>query len=102
MSRLANAVRRRVLHDGLTDGACLLRVFRRAIVGALVPSPLLQAFLPAMAVAAGFRLAELPVRHHPRRRGRSKYGLRNLWWRPFAEMLRLRRELRRRPPPSPP
>jgi dolichol-phosphate mannosyltransferase len=97
LSRLANAIRSRVLHDGLHDAGCQLRVFRRAVIASLQPSPLLQAFLPAMAVAAGFRVGELPVRHHPRQHGDSKYGLRNLWWRPFTEMLRLRRELPRPP-----
>lgn len=95
MSRLANAVRQRYLRDGVSDAGCQLRAFRREIVGALRPSPLMQSFVPAMAAAAGFRIAEMPVRHHPRRRGASKYGLGRLWWRPFAEMIRLRRELRR-------
>lgn len=95
MSRLANALRRRLLHDGLHDAGCQLRVFRRAVIGTLQPSPLLQAFLPAMAVAAGCRIGELPVQHHPRLHGVSKYSLQNLWWRPFAEMLRLRRALPR-------
>jgi hypothetical protein len=99
MSRLANALRRRLLPDGLHDAGCQLRVFRRAVIGALQPSPLLQAFLPAMAVAAGCRVSELPVRHHPRRHGVSKYSLRSLWWRPAAEMFRLRRVLPR-PAPS--
>lgn len=98
MSRVANAVRRRMLADGMQDAGCQLRVFRREIIAALQPSPLLQAFLPAMAAAAGFRIAELPVRHHPRLRGKSKYGLRRLWWRPALEMLRLRRELAARKP----
>ena len=96
MSALANAVRSRVLHDGLHDAGCQLRVFRRAVIATLQPSPLMQSFLPAMAVAAGLRAGELPVHHHPRLRGDSKYSLGNLWWRPFREMLRLRRELRRR------
>ncbi|HVT73790.1 MAG TPA: glycosyltransferase family 2 protein [Lacunisphaera sp.] len=94
MSRLGNAIRRRVLFDRVHDAGCQLRVFRRAVVGALQPSPLMQSFLPAMAAAAGFRLGELPVRHHPRRHGASKYRLGNLWWRPFSEMIRLRRALR--------
>jgi len=95
MSRMANAVRRRVLRDGLHDAGCQLRVFRRSVIAALQPSPLMQAFLPAMAVAAGFRVGELRVRHHPRLQGDSKYNLGNLWWRPFTEMIRLRRVLPR-------
>jgi glycosyltransferase involved in cell wall biosynthesis len=96
MSWLANQVRRRILRDHLHDGGCQLRVLRREIIAALQPSPLLQAFLPAMAAAAGFRLAEVPVRHHPRRHGTSKYGLRQLWWKPAGEMIRQWIQLRRR------
>jgi len=96
MSRLANAVRRRYLRDGVSDAGCQLRAFRRELLAALRPSPLMQSFLPAMAVAAGLRVTELPVRHHPRTRGHSNYGLGRLWWRPFVEMIRLKRELARR------
>ncbi len=95
MSSLANAVRSRVLRDGLHDAGCQLRVFRRAVIATLQPSPLMQSFLPAMAVAAGLRAGELPVHHHPRLQGDSKYHLGNLWWQPFREMLRLRRVLPR-------
>jgi glycosyltransferase involved in cell wall biosynthesis len=96
MSRVANLVRARVLRDGLHDGGCQLRVFRRGVIGILRPSPLLQSFIPAMAVAAGFRVSERRVRHHARRGGESKYGLRRLWWMPMREMFRLRKELRAR------
>lgn len=96
MSRLANVVRRSILADRVHDAGCQLRVMRREVLSALQPMELLQAFIPALAVAAGFRIGEQPVRHHPRRRGRSKYGLGRLWWRPAAAMLRLRSVLRRR------
>ena len=99
MSRLANAVRRRLLPDGLHDAGCQIRVMRREVIAVLQPSPLMQSFLPAMAVAAGYRTGELVVRHHPRLHGVAKYSLGNLWWRPFAELLRLRRVLRRPTPP---
>jgi dolichol-phosphate mannosyltransferase len=95
MSSLANGVRSRYLGDHVSDAGCQLRAFRREIIPAILPSPLLQSFIPAMAVAAGFRVAEMPVAHHPRTRGESKYGLGKLWWRPFAEMIRLKREMRR-------
>jgi glycosyltransferase involved in cell wall biosynthesis len=99
MSRLANSVRRTVLGDRVHDAGCQLRVMRREVVAALRPMELLQAFIPALAVAAGFRVGELPVRHHFRRHGRSKFGFAQLWWRPAAAMLRLRWELWRRPRP---
>jgi dolichol-phosphate mannosyltransferase len=94
MSRLANAVSSRVLRDGLHDNGSQIRAFRREVVAVLQLRPLLQSFLPAIAVAAGFRVVEIPVRHHPRAHGISKYGLRQLWWRPFIEMLKLRWQLR--------
>ncbi|HVU18395.1 MAG TPA: glycosyltransferase family 2 protein [Candidatus Didemnitutus sp.] len=96
MSALANRVRRSVLRDGVHDAGCQLRVMRRELIGALTEMDLLQAFIPAQAVAAGFRVAEFPVRHRPRLRGRSNYGLGNLWWRPAVAMWRLRRKLQRR------
>ena len=94
MSRLANAVRRRVLRDPLHDAGCQLRVFRREIVDVLFPIELMQSFLPSIAVAAGFRVAEFRVRHHPRLRGKAHFGLRRLWWKPAVAMLRLRPRLR--------
>lgn len=96
LSRVGNAIRGRVLGDRLHDGGCQLRVMRREIVGVLFPVDLMQSFLPAIAAASGFRVGEFPVSHHPRIRGRAKFGLRQLWWRPFVALLRVRRELRSR------
>ena len=95
MSRLANAVRRRVLRDRVHDAGCQLRAMRREVAAALFPFELLQSFLPAIAVAAGFRVGEFPIRHHPRLHGRAHYGLRQLWWKPAAAMLRLRHQLQK-------
>ena len=97
MSRLANLVRGRLLGDHLHDSGCQLRAMRREVVAGLFPFELLQSFLPAILIAAGFRLGEFPVRHHARTRGEAKYGLRQLWLRPALAMLRLRRRLRARP-----
>jgi dolichol-phosphate mannosyltransferase len=93
MSRVANVVRRAVLKDGVHDAGCQLRVMRREVREAFFPVELMQSFVPALAVAAGFAVGERPVRHHPRLHGDSKYGLGRLWWRPAAAMLRLRWEL---------
>ena len=60
---------------------------------------LMQSFIPALAVAAGFRVGEIPVRHHARRHGTAKYGLSRLWWRPAAAMLGLRWKIWRSPTP---
>ncbi|OHE89541.1 MAG: hypothetical protein A3G75_03910 [Verrucomicrobia bacterium RIFCSPLOWO2_12_FULL_64_8] len=95
MSAVANGVRRRMLRDGVHDSGCQLRVLRREVIGALIPRPMMQSFLPAMAAAAGFCVRELPVSHHPRRHGLSKYGVGKLWWRPCVELVVVWRLLRR-------
>lgn len=97
ISRVGNAVRRRVLRDGVHDAGCQLRAMKREVVAALFPIELMQSFLPSIVAAAGFRVGEFPVRHHPRTRGQPNYGLRRLWWRPALAMLRLRWRLRRSP-----
>ncbi len=90
MSRVANVVRGALLKDGVHDSGCQLRVMRREVRDAFFPMELMQSFIPALAVAAGFRVSETPVRHHARQHGETKYGLGRLWWRPAAAMLGLR------------
>ncbi len=87
MSRLANAVRGRVLRDRVHDSGCALKVFRREVVDALIPIRTLYSFIPALAVAGGFRIAEVPVHHRARRGGRSNYGLRVMLWRPLVDLV---------------
>lgn len=92
VSRFSNALRRRLLGDGVHDAGCQLRVMRREVVACLKPLDLMQAFVPALAVQAGFRVGEVEVADRPRIHGRSKYGagllrpgpavtLARLWWR---------------------
>ncbi len=93
MSRIANVVRGAILRDGVHDSGCQLRVMRREVRKAFFPMELMQSFIPALAVAAGFKVGELPVRHHARQHGDSKYGFRRLLWRPAVAMLGLRWKL---------
>jgi dolichol-phosphate mannosyltransferase len=96
MSRVANAVRSRVLRDGMRDTGCGLKVFRREVRESLIPLRTLYSFIPAMVRAAGFRMAERPVGHRPRTRGISKYGLWVMLWRPLVDMLGMAWFIRRR------
>ncbi len=87
MSRFANGIRSRVLGDGMTDSGCALKAFRREVVDAFIPMRTLYSFMPALAVAAGFKVVEQPVQHRERRAGVSKYGLWVMLWRPALDML---------------
>ena len=95
MSRIANVVRGAILKDGVHDSGCQLRVMRREVREAFFPMELMQSFIPALAVAAGFRVGEKPVRHHSRHHGQSKYGFFRLLWRPAIAMLWLRWQILR-------
>ena len=96
MSRLANLVRGRLLHDKITDSGCALKVFRRKIVESFIPMRTLYSFMPALATAAGYKVDEVPVNHRPRVAGQSKYGLWTMLWRPLLDMFGVLWFIRRR------
>jgi glycosyltransferase involved in cell wall biosynthesis len=95
MSRIANAARRALLHDGVSDTGCSLKIFRREVAGAFIPIRTMYSFIPAFAVAAGFTVREVPVAHRARRAGESKYGLRAMAVLPLLDLLALCWLLRR-------
>lgn len=79
-SRLANAVRRRVLADGANDTGCGLKAFRREAFLRLPYFDHIHRYLPALMLREGFEVAFQTVGHRPRASGRSKYtNLGRLW-----------------------
>jgi dolichol-phosphate mannosyltransferase len=96
MSRAANGVRSRTLGDGMRDSGCAIRVFRREVVDAMIPIQTLYSFVPALAIAAGFRVGQQEVRHRPRTGGVSSYGLGKMLWRPLLDLLGVLWFIRRR------
>src|SRR5882757_6020231 len=66
MSRIANRTRRVLLCDGVTDTGCSLKLFRREVTASFLPIRTLYSFLPAFAVAGGWKVVEVPVAHRPR------------------------------------
>jgi glycosyltransferase involved in cell wall biosynthesis len=59
----------------LHDYGCALKAYRREIIQHLRLYGELHRFIPTLAREAGARIAEVPVRHHARTRGVSKYGI---------------------------
>ncbi len=74
-SRLANALISRITGVRLHDYGCMLKAYRQPIVKDLALYGEMHRFLPALARWVGASVAEVPVSHHLRRHGRSKYGL---------------------------
>jgi glycosyltransferase involved in cell wall biosynthesis len=74
-SKLANLLIAKVTGVRLHDYGCSLKVYRSELIADMNLYGELHRFLPALAFIEGARIAELPVRHHSRRFGKSKYGL---------------------------
>ena len=113
-SRIANAVRRAFLRDGIRDTGCSLKAMRAPLVRRLPLFRGMHRFLPALMLLGGASIVQAPVNHRPRLRGVSKYrvldrlwpvlqDLLGVWWlrRRRAPYLLKEEHLGRRDPPPP-
>ncbi|MEI8134314.1 MAG: glycosyltransferase [bacterium] len=73
-SKLFNAVTSTFSGIKLHDFNCGLKAYRKQVTDALDVYGELHRYLPALAHWQGFRVTEIPVLHHPRRFGKSKFG----------------------------
>ena len=71
-SQVANAVRSFFLRDRTSDTGCTLKVIRREAAQRLPGWNGMHRFIPALTLAAGYRIGEMPVGHRPRFAGVSK------------------------------
>jgi glycosyltransferase involved in cell wall biosynthesis len=89
-----NRLARTLLGTGLRDVDCALKIFRRDVLGALLPRSrgfFVNTEMISRARRLGLAIAEAPVTHRPRARGASKVSLREIprtawtllrfWWR---------------------
>jgi glycosyltransferase involved in cell wall biosynthesis len=74
-SLLGNWLIRKVTGVHIKDMGCTLRALRRDLAEALPLYGELHRFVPVLAQQYGGRLAQIPVRHHPRTAGKTKYNL---------------------------
>ena len=86
-SRIANTVRAALLKDRTPDTGCSLKVLALDDFLALPRFDHMHRFLPALLLRQGLQTVSRPVAHHPRRAGRSKYGLGNRLWVGIADLL---------------
>ncbi|MGH7541280.1 MAG: glycosyltransferase family 2 protein, partial [Gemmatimonadota bacterium] len=79
-SGVANTLIRWLTGVRIRDNGCSLKAYRRNLVVRLGLYSDMHRFIPAVAVGmTGARIVEVPVRHRPRRFGKSKYGLSRVW-----------------------
>ncbi|MEH2449909.1 glycosyltransferase family 2 protein [Nostoc sp.] len=84
-SKIANWLIRRTTSVNIHDYGCSLKAYRSELLADMNLYGELHRFLPALAYIEGARITEIPVRHHARRFGRSKYGI----WRTFRVLMDL-------------
>jgi dolichol-phosphate mannosyltransferase len=74
-SLVANYLIRKMTKVTLKDYGCTLKVFKAEIAKGLDLQGELHRFIPILAVINGAKMAQMDVRHHPRKFGTSKYGI---------------------------
>lgn len=75
VSRIANILISRISGVKLHDYGCTLKAYRKEVLGGMRLYGEMHRFVPIYASWMGAKVVELPVRHHARRFGQSKYGL---------------------------
>ncbi|NUQ82058.1 MAG: glycosyltransferase family 2 protein [Bacteroidetes bacterium] len=74
-SKLFNAVTSRLIGLKLHDYNCGFKIYRNEVVKTVEIYGELHRYVPALAHLSGFKVAEIPVVHHPRPFGKSKFGM---------------------------
>lgn len=74
-SRIANRLISRVTGVALHDYGCSLKAYRSEVIKDVSLYGEMHRFIPAYAAMVGARVTEIPVMHHPRVAGQSKYGM---------------------------
>jgi glycosyltransferase involved in cell wall biosynthesis len=75
ISRIANRLISRISGVRLNDYGCTLKAYRRDVIKGVKLYGEMHRFIPIYASWMGARVTEIPVQHHPRTHGVSKYGL---------------------------
>ena len=78
-SMVANRLIAAITGVDVKDNGCTLKAFRADLIKKVPLYGEMHRFIPAMTSTVGCQLAEVRVRHHPRRFGASKYGLSRIY-----------------------
>lgn len=73
-SRIANLLRKILIHDDIHDSGCSLKAYKRECFKDLDFFGEMHRFIPAILQLEGYRVGEVKVSHHPRIHGVTKYN----------------------------
>lgn len=86
-SKIANSIRNRLSGEEIRDSGCTFRAYKRECLRDLKLYKGMHRFMPTLVKMEGFRVIEIPIAHHPREFGVSKYTTWNRMWRAFVDLL---------------
>jgi dolichol-phosphate mannosyltransferase len=86
-SKIANGFRRKLLNDGILDTCCPLKIAKATYLKKIPFFNGVHRFLPALVMAEGGRIKQVPVQHFARVAGKSKYHLMNRLVGPFLDTM---------------
>ena len=75
----ANWIIGRVTGVPIHDNGCSLKAYRASVIKNVALYGDMHRFIPALSTLTGARITEIVVNHHPRRFGKSKYGITRVW-----------------------
>ncbi|NJD76807.1 MAG: glycosyltransferase family 2 protein [Candidatus Methanoperedens sp.] len=77
-SKFANLLRKITTGEKIHDSGCTFRAYRNRCVKGLDLYGEIHRYIPAMLLWKGHKIGEVKVKHHPRKYGKTKYGLQRL------------------------
>jgi dolichol-phosphate mannosyltransferase len=89
-SQVANRIRNWVTGETIRDIGCPLKAFRREVLEGVVCFDGMHRFLPTLIKLQGYTVSEVPITHHKRRYGKSKYTTWNRLGRTIWDLLGVR------------
>ncbi len=89
-SKIANGIRNTLSGETIRDSGCTYRAYKRECLENIKLYKGMHRFMPTLVKMEGFRVIEVPIAHHPRQFGVSKYTTWNRMWRAFVDLLAVR------------
>lgn len=86
-SRIANRIRNSLSGEEIQDSGCTFRAYKRECLQDIKLYKGMHRFIPTLVKMEGYRVMEIPIAHHPRKFGVSKYTTWNRMWRAFVDLL---------------
>ncbi|MGN6370591.1 MAG: glycosyltransferase family 2 protein [Phycisphaerae bacterium] len=89
-TKIANGIRNWLSNDDIKDSACGLKVYKRECLDGLTLYKGMHRFFPTLVRMRGFNVIEVPISHHPRLTGATKYKFGSRVLRAFVDLLAVR------------